>query len=543
MKLTKNDIKNETFWRSKGYILPDFDYDQVKQNTSDRPFWIHFGTGNIFRAFQAHTVQKLLNDRVIDCGLIAVGGSNSSIITDLYQPHDNLSILVTLKASGELDKEVIGSIMESYVCDSSSSDYEHLKDIFSKDSLQMVTYTITEKGYSLRTPDGNWKPEVTLDFENGPAAPKNYMGIAAALLYHRFQTGARPIAMVSMDNCSHNGDVLKESILTFAKEWRKKNFVPAGFVDYLSSSDKVSYPWTMIDKITPHPDPAIGEMLANDGLEDFVIASTNHGMHAAPYVNAEECEYLVIEDSFPNGRPPLEKGGFLFADKSTVEKTERMKVCTCLNPLHTALAIFGCLLGYTRMSEEMKDPLLLGLAEGIGYTEGLPVVTDPGILSPRQFLDEVVKLRVPNPFLPDTPQRIAIDTSQKLPIRFGETIKAYLCDEENGIEKVKTLRFIPFVYAGWLRYLMGIDDAGNTFMLSPDPLLETVTPYVSRYHLGDSLSDETLLNDLTPLLSNKTIWGVDLIQTGLAPKVITDFQKLILGPGAIKSSLEDLLKI
>ena len=96
-----------------------------------------------------------------------------------------------------------------------------------------------------------------------------------------------------------------------------------------------------------------------------------------------------------------------------------MKVCTCLNPLHTALAIYGCLLGYTLISEEMKNPLLKNMVEVIGYKEGLPVVVNPGILDPKKFIDEVVNVRIPNPFLPDSPQRIATDTSQKLSIRFG----------------------------------------------------------------------------------------------------------------------------
>lgn len=84
-------------------------------------------------------------------------------------------------------------------------------------------------------------------------------------------------------------------------------------------------------------------------------------------------------------------------------KVERMKVCACLNPLHTALAIFGCLLSYTKISEEMKDELLKKLVYEIGYKEGLPVVTNPIILNPEQFIDEVLTERIPNPFMPDTP--------------------------------------------------------------------------------------------------------------------------------------------
>ena len=87
-------------------------------------------------------------------------------------------------------------------------------------------------------------------------------------------------------------------------------------------------------------------------------------------------------------------------------------MCTRLNPLHTALAVFGCLLGYNIICDEMKDPDLRKLVEIIGYKEGLPVVTDPGIIDPKEFIDTVLNVRFSNVFIPDTPQRIATDTSQ-----------------------------------------------------------------------------------------------------------------------------------
>lgn len=145
-----------------------------------------------------------------------------------------------------------------------------------------------------------------------------------------------------------------------------------GFVSYLNDETKVSFPWTMIDKITPRPDEAVRDILKADGVEGMDRIVTARGTYASAFVNAEECEYLVIEDKFPAGRPQLERAGFLFADRETVEKTERMKVCTCLNPLHTALAVYGCLLGYERISEEMKDETLVRLIRGIGYLEACP---------------------------------------------------------------------------------------------------------------------------------------------------------------------------
>ncbi len=106
----------------------------------------------------------------------------------------------------------------------------------------------------------------------------------------------------------------------------------------------------MIDKITPRPDAKVQEMLAEDGFEDNYTIVTEKHTFTAPFVNAEETQYLCIEDHYTNGRPPLELGGVLYCDRETVDKIEKMKVCTCLNPLHTAMSIYGCMLGYTLIS-------------------------------------------------------------------------------------------------------------------------------------------------------------------------------------------------
>ena len=341
--------------------------------------------------------------------------------------------------------------------------------------------------------------------------------------------------MVSMDNCSHNGDKLKAAALTFADAWCDKGLADKGFADYVRDPAQVSFPWSMIDKITPRPDSRVEELLGKDDIVGLESVVTSKKTWVAPFVNAEECQYLVIEELFPNGKLPLDKAGIIYTDRETVDKVEKMKVCTCLNPLHTTLAIYGCLLGYELISEEMKNPLLKKLVERIGYNEGLPVVVDPGILDPKQFIDEVVNFRIPNPFMPDTPQRIACDTSQKLPIRFGETIKAYAASDSL---KVEDLKLIPLVYAGWLRYLMAVDDEGKAFDPSPDPLLESSMAYVRGYSLDDNEKD---LSGLDELLSNDKIFGVDLIQIGMADTVKSYFRELSAGRGAVKKTLERVL--
>ncbi|MBP5607119.1 MAG: mannitol dehydrogenase family protein [Lachnospiraceae bacterium] len=537
MKLTLQGIREgKAEYESKGYKLPSFDHEAVKKNTYERPAWIHFGAGNIFRAFQANVMQNLLNKGICDTGLIAAEGYDYEIIEKSNRPHDNLSLLATLKASGSVEKTVVGSIMESLILDSENeAEYSRLKEIFKNPSLQMASFTITEKGYSLVNGAGELLPSVASDLEKGPAKPASYLGKVVSLLYTRFENGRLPIAMVSMDNCSHNGDKLYAAVNAFAEKWCAAGLADKDFLSYVNDKTKVSFPWSMIDKITPRPDAKVEKMLLEDGMENLEPVITSKNTYIAPFVNAEECEYLVIEDAFPNGRPPLDKGGVIFTERETVDKVEKMKVCTCLNPLHTTLAVYGCLLGYTLIADEMKNPLLKKFIENVGYVEGLPVVVDPGIIVPREFIDTVVNVRIPNPFMPDTPQRIACDTSQKLPIRFGETIKAY---EKSSTLDVKSLKFIPLVYAGWLRYLMALDDKGNAFDLSPDPLLDTVKPFVADYELSAAPKD---LSKLDGLLKNDKIFGVDLCAIGMADTVKSYFAELSAGTGCVEATLKKYL--
>jgi len=532
MKLNNQSLKDTAFWQNANITLPRFDREKMIAATKAAPKWVHFGAGNIFRAFPAAMMQQLQEQGIESTGIVVAEGYDGEIIDKSFTAFDNLTILVTLKSNGTTEKSVIASVASSLRMDTA---YAELKEIFASPSLQMASFTITEKGYSLKGRDGSLFPDITEDLKNGPASPKSYLGRIAGLLHERYKKGANsgsllPIAMVSMDNCSHNGDILFAAMEAIAKGWVENGVCDKNFLTYISDKTKVSFPWSMIDKITPRPDDSVRDMLVSAGLENMQGAVTSKNTYVAPFVNAEETQYLIIEDVFPNGRPALEEAGVMFTNKETVDRVEKMKVCTCLNPLHTSLAVFGCLLGYTRISEEMKDADLVKLIEGVGYREGLPVVTDPGIIKPKDFIDQVIKVRLPNPFMPDAPQRIAMDTSLKIPIRFGETLKEY---KKTG-KDFASLKLIPLVFAGWLRYLLGIDDKGNVFELSPDPNLESLKSQLSGIKLGDTGPFHA---QLEPILSNSAYFGVNLYEIGIGEQVEALFTQMLADPGSVRKTL------
>ena len=524
MKLNLKSIQNPLNF--KGYHLPGYDPAEIAEKTKAAPCWLHFGAGNIFRAFPAALAQHLIEEGKMSSGIVCCEGYDDEIITRAFHPYDNLTVAVTLNADGNIGKEIIASIGEALTM---KYDAARVQEIFCSPSLQMVSFTITEKGYSLRNAKKELISAVAQDMQNGPSGCKAFMAQLTALCIQRMHACSAPLALVSMDNCSHNGQRLQAAVMEIAEAWLTNGKITADEIAYLK--EQVSFPWSMIDKITPRPNPSVEAQLIEDGLEGISPFVTSKNTYIAAFVNAEKPQYLVIENLFPNGRPPLDEAGVIFTDRETVNKVEKMKVCTCLNPLHTCLAVYGCLLGYTSIAAEMKDEELSSFISIMSHTEGMPVVVDPGIIQPEDFLNEVLTVRFPNSFMPDTPQRIATDTSQKLPIRFGETLKAYAASDALD---PKSLKLIPLVQAGWLRYLMGIDDEGNFFECSPDPLLAEMQRKLSGMKLGKAVDEAAL----APILSDKTIWAVDLYEIGLAEKVISYLKELTAGPGAIRATLK-----
>ncbi|MDL2232733.1 mannitol dehydrogenase family protein [Ruminococcaceae bacterium OttesenSCG-928-L11] len=536
-KLTLDGLTHREHWDAAGIRLPAYDVKALRQRTCESPRWVHVGPGNIFRGYIAALAQTLIESGKMDTGITTLSTFDHQIMEKIYKPYDNLALQVIMHADGSLDKTVIASIGESVKADAEDpADWPRIREIFANPGLQMVSFTITEKGYHIKNMDGNYFPDVLSDFERQTEIPRNGMAILAALLQHRYESGGHPITLVSMDNFSHNGDKLADSVCTVAQKWVENGTAPAGFLDWLRDKSKVAFPWSMIDKITPRPDPTVSKTLTDSGFADTELVITDKNTYIAPFVNAEAPQYLVIEDTFPGGRPPLEDAGVYFTTRDTVDRVERMKVCTCLNPLHTAMSIFGCVLGFSSIAEEMKDPDICALVNRIGYVEGMPVVTNPGILEPEAFLKEVIQVRLPNPYIPDTPQRIATDTSQKLAIRFGETIKLY---RKSADLDTASLTAIPLAIAAWCRYLMGIDDEGQTFAISPDPLLEQLQGYIAPLAFGnpDSVGD-----NLRPILSNTHIFGVDLYEDSLGGKVEDYCRRMLAGKGTIRAVLHEELQ-
>ncbi len=154
MKLCLESLKNPAPWQAAGIALP-----------------------NQGLAFQ---------------GIVAGEAFDPEIIERVYTPFQNLSLMVSLLADGTMEREVVASVAQSLRAGKAfHQDMERLEEIFRSPTLQLVSLTITEKGYALRGLEGDYLPGVLADLETGPAGCTHGMGILAGLLWIGWRMRAR----------------------------------------------------------------------------------------------------------------------------------------------------------------------------------------------------------------------------------------------------------------------------------------------------------------------------------------------------------------
>ncbi len=267
LALTLKGTEPRSLWDDAGIALPAYDVRQSAEKARRAPRWVHFGVGNIFRVFIAGIADALLRAGTLDRGVTCVETYDAEIVRRVYDPFDNLILSVILNRDGTKELRVLGSAAEAVVADfRDEASLRRMKEIFTSRELQIVSFTVTEKGYAVRDPDGAYLAQVARDIENGPERAVSVPAIVAAMLLARFSAGRLPVALVSMDNCARNGDHLRDAVLAVAREWQKHGFVGDDFLAYLSDPSATAFPCTMIDKITPRPAQAVADALTALGV-------------------------------------------------------------------------------------------------------------------------------------------------------------------------------------------------------------------------------------------------------------------------------------
>ncbi len=395
------------------------------------PAIVHIGVGGFHRAHQAVYLDDLAAHGItLDWGEHGVGLLPADkYMAEALIPQDCLYTVVTRGATGDTAR-VIGS-MTSYLF--APDDRARVLDVLADPATRIVSLTITEGGYNIDSHTGLFNadtPAIQEDLHN-PDMPSSVFGYICAALDRRRRTGYAPFTVVSCDNLQGNGTIASTAVISFA---RLQDDRLAAWIEA-----NVAFPNGMVDRITPQTTAA-----------DRALVAETFGIADAWPVMSEPFTQWVIEDTFCNGRPPLEQVGAQVV--SDVHPYETMKL-RLLNASHQAMGYLGYLAGYRYIHDVMADADFQVFIARLMDDEVAPLLPPvPGIdlAGYQQTLLE----RFANPKIRDQVARICTDGSDRMP-------KFLLPSLTEALHQGRPHQLLTLAVAGWIRYLRGVDEEGR----------------------------------------------------------------------------------
>ncbi|MDP9430083.1 MAG: mannitol dehydrogenase family protein [Actinomycetota bacterium] len=399
------------------------------------PAVVHLSVGGFSRAHQLVYFDEIA-ERRISTGWGVVGvGLRQRHLQEVLAPQDHLYTVVERSPDGERAR-VVGVLVDYlYAPDDPAAVLDRLSD----PRTRLVTLTITPGGYLLdpRTRVFAADPDVRRDLAE-PSAPSTVFGYLVEALDRRRRAGVAPFTVVSCDNLHRNGEVARASVVGLA---RLRDEVLARWID-----DRVAFPSSMVDRITPQTCP-----------DERAALAARYGVDDRWPVVTEPFSQWFIEDTFSNGRPPLNEVGVRFV--ADVGDYELMKT-RLLNAGHSALGHLGSLAGYTRMDELMGDPVFVSYAERLMDDEVTPLLPQPDGVDLAVYKRTLLH-RFANPAIADQLARLCRRSSAKLPQHVLPSLRQTLAGG-------RPAPLLTLAVAGWCRYLRGTDDDGRLLPLE-DP--------------------------------------------------------------------------
>lgn len=395
-------------------LARSFDYDRSAVAIGI----MHFGIGNFHRAHQAVYIDDLLSTGETQWGITGVS-LRSPTMRDKLKPQDYLYTLAILGSSTEY--RIIGAIKNVLVA---PSEPDAVINLIAKPAIQLISSTITEKGYSLASGK--------VDFSNAGLqaeiasleSPSTIYGFLARGIMQRSQNKpSSKLTIMCCDNISKGGEFLKSGV---------EHLLNIHAPEALSWADQnVSFISSMVDRVSPATD---------DVLKDSVLRDTKHKDNAP--VSAEPFTQWIIEDNFAGVRPSFDKVGAAFV--SNIEPFERMKL-RYLNAAHSMASTLGYLSGDTYVHEALERAEVLKFMRDALYKNVLPNAAVPRGYDGRVYIEDVIK-RFQNSSLPYANLQVGTDSSQKIQQRWFPTIDQALINNADT-------SYFAFCLGAWVTFI------------------------------------------------------------------------------------------
>lgn len=395
---------------------------------------VHLGLGAFHRAHQALYTEAALADGDLRWGVLGVSLRSRALVETLHA--QDLLYTVHERHAEQVSTRLVGCLMEAAHAPSAAA---HVLAALADPRVQVVTTTVTEKGYSQQPATG----ELDLDDADirhdlaAPRQPRSTLGVIAEGL--RLRAADAPLTLVCCDNMAANGDTVRRLLLQYAQA------VDPALARRIE--DTVAFPNSMVDRIVP---AATAESL------DWAAARL--GLRDEAAIVCEPFTQWVIEDRFAAARPAWERGGALFT--RDVRPFQAMKL-RLLNGSHSAIAYLGQLRGRPTVASAMADPVLGGFVRRLMTEDLRASVQAPEGYDVRAYCEELLR-RFENPAVAHRTEQIASDGTQKVPVRWLPALR-------EGLARGAASPALERALAAWLHYLaQGHDEAGTPLRIA-DP--------------------------------------------------------------------------
>lgn len=351
---------------------------------------LHIGVGNFHRAHQARYLDALFaQGRDHDWAIVGAGVMpfDTQRRTEL-KAQNWLSMIVEMGPK-KMKASVTGSMID--FCETNA---KAIIDRIANPSIRIISLTITEGGYYIDARTNhfdNTHADILHDSQN-LKNPRTIFGIILAGLVLRRSQGNLPPTVLSCDNIPANGGVTRQALLGLAA------LISEDLKTWVS--DHVSFPNSIVDRITPATSAETREMV----LDEFKVED------AAPVV-CEPFMQWVMEDKFPLGRPALELVGVQFVSDIAAYETMKLRI---LNAGHAALAYPAALMGYEYVHDALTDNDIMRWLKHLIGSQVIPVLKPISDVDYYDYLVGCIE-RFKNPAMRDTIARLCQDGSNRQP--------------------------------------------------------------------------------------------------------------------------------
>lgn len=423
---------------------------------------LHLGIGAFHRAHQAvYTEDAAAVTGEQGWGICGVT-QRSAAVADRLAPQDGRYGVLERGPDG-VALRVVGQVTQVLY---PARDEAELSARFTDPALRVVTLTVTEKGYH-RAPGGGLdltSAAVRADLGGGPA--RTVVGRLTRGLQRRALTSGAPVTVLTCDNLTDNGTVLRALVTDFCAALPPAEGEPLR--EWIER--RVTFPSSMVDRIVPATTDS-----------DRARATELLGLVDEGLVVAEPFRQWVIEDHFATDRPAWERAGAQLVPD--VAPYERLKL-RMLNGAHSMLAYLGALAGYETIAQAVADPELAEAARQLLAEDVAPTLHAPPDVDVAAYGRTVLE-RFANPALRHRTTQIAMDGSQKLPLRLLGTVR-------DARAAGRTPRWAILGVAAWMAYVaVGRTRDGAPLPLD-DPLAERLRAATAGAHGPRAVTDALL---------------------------------------------------